>query len=126
MSPVTELLQQYSEGQLELDELAAQFAQMQWPRAEKASEEEALIGADPEPDPLGSFAEVEQAFVEGALSANEYRTLMFAIQGDRQATPGVAQLAADEEAEQAPSGKEAAETPQDAEQREPKKTFPPK
>jgi hypothetical protein len=92
MSPVTELLTQFSEGQIELDELAGQLAGMQWPQRPRATPEEAMQGVEPEPDPPGSFAEVEQAFVEGALTANEYRTLLLAVatagQGAEPELPG--------------------------------------
>lgn len=102
MSPVTELLEQFSEGQIEIDELAAQIGAMQWPQRPRATAEEALQGAEPEPDPPGSFAEVEQAFVEGVISASEYRTLLLAVaSGGEQEAAG--QPAEAEPAEGAPA-----------------------
>jgi hypothetical protein len=84
MSPVTELLEQFSEGQIELDELAAQFTAMQWPQRPRVTPEEAIQGVDPEPDPPGSFAEVEQAFIENKLTAAEYRLLLIAVASGRE------------------------------------------
>lgn len=76
MATVSELLDQLANGETTPEDVAKEFAFVEWPetdRAETLSEIEA--DPDPQPDEPGGFALVSQAYADGRIDDATYATL---------------------------------------------------
>jgi hypothetical protein len=77
---VAETLAALERGDLTTDQVAAEFAKRIWPvlpgRATLADIE---ADPDPEPPPPDSFAEVELAYLDGKIDADQYETFVHAV-----------------------------------------------
>jgi hypothetical protein len=82
MTTVTEVLDRLATGETTTEQAAAEFAAMTWPAPSSRKTTLAQIQADPDPEPArpGSFAEVEQAMVNGDITAEQYRQFVQAVQ----------------------------------------------
>jgi hypothetical protein len=89
MSDVTDLLDRLAAGTTTLDDVVRDFEKRDWPTApdDKAREAAALAGADPEPIPEGSFAEVSSAYVSGQIDDEQYAALATAAAGAMSGQP---------------------------------------
>lgn len=76
MATVKELLEQLENGEITVDEVAGEFAFVEWPQVDRKSTLE-QIEADPDPDvpPEGGFIEVSQAYADGRIDDTQYATL---------------------------------------------------
>jgi hypothetical protein len=89
-SEVTELITALRRGGMSLEEVAQQFRERSWPRAQEPDpqtylELAAAAQRDPRPDVPGSFDDVVAAFDRGELTHTQYRTLAdAAAEGMRQ------------------------------------------
>ena len=85
MSEVTDLIDSYRVGELTLDELAQRFRSRRWPRASPPLrpssylEMAARAQEDPGSDVPDTFDDVEAAFFQHDLSAEEYERLRQAV-----------------------------------------------
>jgi hypothetical protein len=82
MTTVTDVLDRLASGETDTEQAAAEFAAMTWPTppGRKTTLAQILADPDPEPAPPGSFAEVEQAMINGDITAEQYRQFVQAIQ----------------------------------------------
>uniref|UniRef100_UPI003F492DAD hypothetical protein n=1 Tax=Nonomuraea sp. CA-251285 TaxID=3240002 RepID=UPI003F492DAD len=82
MSDVTDLLDRLAAGDTTVAEVGRVFAARRWPTVRPAAGGYAALAAredgDPEPIAPGSWAEVEAAFVNGVISADQYEALFAA------------------------------------------------
>jgi hypothetical protein len=79
-SDVTELIAALRGGGMSLAEVAQQFRERSWPRAQEPDpqtylELAAAAQRDPRPDVPGSFDDVVAAYDRGELTHTQYRTL---------------------------------------------------
>jgi len=85
VSEVTDLIDSYRVGELTLDELAQRFRSRRWPRASPPLrpssylEMAARAQEDPGSDVPDTFDDVEAAFFQHDLSAEEYERLRQAV-----------------------------------------------
>jgi hypothetical protein len=80
MSDVTDLLDQMIAGDVDVDDVAKQFRDRDWPtrpapQSEDFEDAAAKEMSDAEPQPEGSFAEVVAYFNRGKLDLSTYGTL---------------------------------------------------
>lgn len=85
MSKVTELLDELHDGSKSVDEVAAEFSSMSWPKGPaRPTTYLALAKADmgdPTPEVDGSFDEVSTAYALGRIDDKQYAVLAKAAAG---------------------------------------------
>jgi hypothetical protein len=83
MTDVTTVLSQLKAGTITTDQAAGAFTDMDWPTAPPTPRTLTEIEADPDGagDRPGDFAEVEQAYVEGDITLEQYEKLAAATMG---------------------------------------------
>lgn len=86
MSTISDALADLSAGRKSLDEVADLMRATEWPaQTPPAGDYDTLAQrtiSDAEPPPEGSFAEVESAYINGTISAEQYAALAAAATGD--------------------------------------------
>lgn len=76
MATVAELLTQLENGEITADDMAKEFAFVEWPEVNRAETlDDIEADPDPAPDPPGSFALVSQAYADGRIDDAAYATL---------------------------------------------------
>lgn len=82
MTTVTEVLDRLAAGETTTEQAAVEFAAMTWPTppSRRVTLAQILADPDPEPAPPGSFAEVEQALINGDITAEQYQQFVQAVQ----------------------------------------------
>lgn len=82
MTTVTDVLDRLATGETSTEQAAAEFAAMSWPAppTRRATLAQIQADPDPEPEPPGGFAEVEQALINGDVTAEQYQIFVQAVQ----------------------------------------------
>lgn len=77
MATVAELLTQLENGEITVDEMAGEFAFVEWPDEPERPETLDEVEADPDPRPVtpGGFELVSQAYADGRVDDAAYATL---------------------------------------------------
>lgn len=76
MATVAELLDQLDNGEITAEDVAGEFAFVEWPEVNRAETlEEIETDPDPVPDEPGGFALVSQAYADGRIDDAVYATL---------------------------------------------------
>jgi hypothetical protein len=77
MATVAELLTQLENGETTADDVAKEFAFVEWPEEADRAETLDEVEADPDPRPAtpGGFEEVSQAYADGRIDDAAYETL---------------------------------------------------
>jgi hypothetical protein len=77
MATVTELLAQLENGETTADDVAKEFAFVEWPDEPDRPETLDEVEGDPDPSPVapGGFEEVSTAYADGRIDDAAYATL---------------------------------------------------
>lgn len=76
MATVTELLTQLENGEITAEDMAKEFAFVEWPEQDRAETlDEIESDPDPEPDVPGGFAVISRAYADGRIDDAAYATL---------------------------------------------------